>query len=65
MQSENTVVRKGVIFDMDGVISDTQDLHAQVESKMLQSVGINLLPDDITNRFAGVAKSTLSVPDSN
>ncbi len=43
-----------VIFDMDGVISDTQKIHAQVESEILFEQGIYLTPSEITMRFAGV-----------
>ena len=42
-----------VIFDMDGVISDTQRLHAQVESDVLARRGVALSPGEITRRFAG------------
>ncbi len=31
---------QAVIFDMDGVISDTQKLHAQIESDLLKQYGI-------------------------
>lgn len=43
-----------IIFDMDGVISDTQKLHAQVESEILARFGIKLSPDEITKQYAGV-----------
>ena len=45
---------KVVIFDMDGVISETQKLHAQVESEILKRVCIELSPEEITRRYAGV-----------
>jgi beta-phosphoglucomutase family hydrolase len=45
---------KAVIFDMDGVISDTQKLHAEVESKLLARFGVVLSPEEITKRYAGV-----------
>jgi beta-phosphoglucomutase family hydrolase len=45
---------RAVIFDMDGVISDTQKLHARVESELLKRHGINLEPDEITRRYAGI-----------
>jgi HAD superfamily hydrolase (TIGR01509 family) len=44
----------GVIFDLDGVISDTQDLHADIESLILGRFGINLSSNEISGRFAGV-----------
>ena len=45
---------KGIIFDMDGVISDTQKLHAKVESEIFSRYGISLTPEEITNKYAGV-----------
>lgn len=42
-----------IIFDMDGVLSDTQNLHALAESALLKQYGIHLTPDEITRRFAG------------
>ncbi len=44
-----------VIFDMDGVISDTQSLHADVEAEMFAARGVFLAPEEITARFAGMA----------
>lgn len=46
---------KAVIFDMDGVISDTQKVHAEVEERLLKKYGINLGAKEITKRFAGVS----------
>lgn len=46
-----------VIFDMDGVISDTQSLHAKAESEILKRYGVNLSPEEITKRYAGVKTS--------
>ena len=43
-----------IIFDMDGVISDTQKVHSQIESDLLKSSGVFITPDEITQRFAGV-----------
>jgi beta-phosphoglucomutase-like phosphatase (HAD superfamily) len=45
---------KAIIFDMDGVISDTQVTHADVESRVLAEIGIQIAPEEITRRFAGV-----------
>ncbi|MBI5467250.1 MAG: HAD family phosphatase [Candidatus Kerfeldbacteria bacterium] len=44
-----------VIFDMDGVIADTQRLHAQAEHALLRQRGIHLTPEEITHRFSGVS----------
>ncbi len=48
------ITTQAVIFDMDGVISDTQIVHATVESGLLHEYGIDLTPAEITRRFAGV-----------
>lgn len=45
---------KGIIFDMDGVISDTQKLHSQVETELLSRYGIKITPAEITAKYAGV-----------
>ena len=45
---------KAVIFDMDGVVSDTQKLHSRVESSILSRFGINITPEEITLRYSGV-----------
>lgn len=45
---------KAVLFDMDGVISDTQKLHARVESELLARYGIIISPSEISRRYAGV-----------
>jgi beta-phosphoglucomutase family hydrolase len=45
---------KAVIFDMDGVISDTQNFHADTESELLRQYGIEMSSTEITKRYAGV-----------
>jgi HAD superfamily hydrolase (TIGR01509 family) len=45
----------GIIFDMDGVISDTQTMHAQMESDLLRKYGIEMGPEEISREFAGVS----------
>lgn len=47
--------KKAVIFDMDGVVSDTQKFHAEVESLLLKEFGIHMEPDEITRIYSGVA----------
>lgn len=42
---------------MDGVISDTQKLHAQVEAELLGRFGISISPQEITAKYAGVKTS--------
>lgn len=49
-------MKKAVIFDMDGVISDTQTGHSRVWSEALALYGIKISPEEITLRYAG-AKS--------
>lgn len=44
---------KAVIFDMDGVISDTQHVHARIEKEILARYGISMSEEEITKRFAG------------
>jgi HAD superfamily hydrolase (TIGR01509 family) len=44
---------RAIIFDMDGVISDTQTLAANVESKILKRYGIDMSPGYLTATYAG------------
>lgn len=48
-----------VIFDMDGVISDTQKFHSAVESALLKRHGIEMSPDEITHRYSGYATAKM------
>lgn len=48
-----------VIFDMDGVISDTQMVHATVESEMLAEHGIEMPAHVISREYAGRGSSAL------
>lgn len=50
---------KAVIFDMDGVVSDTQKFHAEVESRLLKEFDIHLSPREITKQYAGVADEAM------
>ncbi len=43
-----------IIFDMDGVISDTEKIHAKIESHLLEKYDINISPEEITKRYAGI-----------
>jgi len=47
------IKNKGVLFDLDGVISDTQDMHAEVESEYLRELNIHIDPQALSARFAG------------
>lgn len=51
--------KKAVIFDMDGVVSDTQRFHVVIESKLLKEFGIHMKPDDITKKYAGIADEVM------
>lgn len=42
-----------VIFDMDGVIADTQRIHARLEAEILAYYGLSIEPAEISRRFAG------------
>ena len=44
---------EAVIFDMDGVISDTQKFHSSVESRILSREGVEISPEEITQKYAG------------
>lgn len=43
-----------VIFDMDGVISDTQRLHTAAELVVLKELGLNYEHEAFAKRFAGI-----------
>jgi len=51
--------KNAVIFDMDGVVSDTQKFHAEVESLILRQHGIEMSPEAITKRYSGVADDVM------
>jgi HAD superfamily hydrolase (TIGR01509 family) len=42
-----------VIFDCDGVLVDSERLAVQVESRLISSLGWELTPDDVLERFVG------------
>lgn len=44
---------KAVIFDMDGVISDTQTLQSKVEEEILKEFRIKLSAEEITRKYGG------------
>lgn len=47
-------IMKAVIFDMDGVISDSQPIHAELEELLLKEHGIYMTAADLTKEYAGV-----------
>ena len=48
-----------VIFDMDGVISDTQDLHTYADNIVMARYGIKVNPQQLYEQFAGVPDKEL------
>jgi beta-phosphoglucomutase-like phosphatase (HAD superfamily) len=45
---------KAVIFDMDGVISDTEVIHTGIDSMILADHGIDLMPQILSARYSGM-----------
>jgi beta-phosphoglucomutase-like phosphatase (HAD superfamily) len=45
----------GYLFDLDGTLVDTQlSFHARAESMVLSEFGIDVRPEDISERFSGI-----------
>ena len=44
---------KPLITDMDGVLCDSQSIHARIESQVLLGMGVSASPEEITSRFTG------------
>jgi haloacid dehalogenase superfamily, subfamily IA, variant 3 with third motif having DD or ED/haloacid dehalogenase superfamily, subfamily IA, variant 1 with third motif having Dx(3-4)D or Dx(3-4)E len=51
---------KAVVFDMDGVLIDSEPLHKQIEQEILKDLGVNL-PYKEHVKFAGVGKEMWSI----
>lgn len=47
---------------MDGVISDTQSICADIESKLFKEYGIDISPEQLTERYAGTVSHEM-IPD--
>lgn len=45
---------KAVIFDMDGVISDTEKTHIIVETTLLKRFGVEVDGEELSDKYAGV-----------
>ncbi len=46
---------KAIIFDMDGVISETQVLHARIEEELFRKYDIIISSSEITKKYAGMS----------
>ncbi len=45
---------KAVIFDMDGVLVDTEDIHPVLESETAKYFGMNFSPEKVRELYLGV-----------
>lgn len=45
-----------LIFDCDGVVRDSMNLHALAESEAYKGIGVKILPNELSSRFAGVSQ---------
>lgn len=45
---------EGIIWDIDGVILDSEKLHAETESETARNFGIDVNPDDVIKLYSGV-----------
>jgi len=50
---------KAVIFDMDGVISNTEQLHAKSNQQVLRSYGIKVSRTFLSDNYAGMSTKEL------
>jgi beta-phosphoglucomutase family hydrolase len=51
-------MKRAVIFDMDGVISDSEPLHASADVEVLSGIGIHVSEHEI-EKFAGISSSII------
>lgn len=45
---------KAIIWDMDGVLIDSEHTHAKIESEALSKFEIDIPPEEITKRYSGI-----------
>ncbi len=45
---------RAVIFDIDGVVLDSERLHGEVESETAKAFGIEITPDEVIKLYSGV-----------
>lgn len=46
--------RIAIIFDLDGTLVDTEIIHAEAESRLLDALGVKITPEEITRNYAGI-----------
>ncbi len=46
-----------IVFDLDGTLADTQDVHQTIESNFLSSKWVSIAPNDIWKSYAGRSPS--------
>lgn len=51
---------RAVIFDMDGVISDTLPLHGESQEQLYAQYGITITPQELTKQFNGLPDTVIS-----
>lgn len=51
----HTYGRRPHFFDLDGTLLRTQALHARAESAVLALHGVDMSPEEITSRYAGIS----------
>lgn len=50
---------KGILWDLDGVLADTQSWHSQAESNAMAEIGLAVAPEEIGADFAGTTDRPL------
>lgn len=54
-----SIVAHAVIFDMDGVLVDSEVIAAQIESEMFTQAGVAISVDDIYEHFVGLSEASM------
>lgn len=50
---------KGILWDLDGVLADTQSWHSRAESDAMAEIGLSVAPEEIGVHFAGTTDRPL------
>jgi len=53
---EPAIKKKAIIFDMDGVISDTQQANSELEALFLRKYGVELSVEELIRDYAGISE---------